>query len=71
MSTYNLYFEQEYEKYQNFLSENFPVLDVKFSIYLYRRVFVMQTKTQTALQIRIFVVSMKNQCIHGYPKCAN
>ena len=40
-STHNLCFEQEYEKYQNFLSENFPFLVVKFSIYLNRLVFVM------------------------------
>ena len=41
-STHNLCFEQKYEKYQNFLSENFPFfLVVKFSIYLNRRVFVM------------------------------
>ena len=40
-STYNQCFQQEYEKYQNFLSENFPFLVVKFSIYLNRRVFVM------------------------------
>ena len=33
-------FEQKYEKYQNFLSENFQFLEVKFSIYLNRRVFV-------------------------------
>ena len=33
MSTHNLCFEQEYEKYQNFLSENFPCSVVKFSIY--------------------------------------
>ena len=33
MSTHNLCFEQEYEKYKNFLSENFPSLVVKFSIY--------------------------------------
>ena len=32
-NTHNLCFEQECEKYQNFLSENFPVLVVKFSIY--------------------------------------
>ena len=32
---------QKYEKYQNFLSENFQFLEVKFSIYLNRRVFVM------------------------------
>ena len=41
-----LCFEQisKYEKCQNFLSENFPFfffLAVKFSIYLYRHVFVM------------------------------
>ena len=38
----NLCFEQKYEKYQFFfLSENFQILEVKFSIYLNRRVFVM------------------------------
>ena len=36
-----LCFEQEYEKYQNFLSENFPFLVSNFSIYLNRRVFLM------------------------------
>ena len=41
MSTHNLCFEQKYEKYQNFLSENFHVLEVKISIYLNRRVFIM------------------------------
>ena len=40
-STNNLCFEQKYEKYQNFLSEKFPFLIVKFTIYLNRRVFVM------------------------------
>ena len=38
-------FEQKYEKYQRFylriLSENFQLLEVKLSIYLNRRVFVM------------------------------
>ena len=29
------------KKYQGFLSENFQFLEVKFSIYLNRRVFVM------------------------------
>ena len=29
------------KKYQRFLSENFQFLEVKFSIYLNRRVFVM------------------------------
>ena len=42
-STHNLFFEQKYEKYQIFLPENFRFLEVKFSIYLNRRVFVMKT----------------------------
>ena len=41
MSTHNLCFEQKYEKYQNFLSEIFHFLVVKFSLYLNRDVFVM------------------------------
>ena len=41
-STHNLCFEQKYEKkYQRFLSKIFLFLEVKFSIYLNRRVFVM------------------------------
>ena len=36
-----LCFEQNFEKYQSFLSELFQFLEVKFSIYLNRRVFVM------------------------------
>ena len=40
-STHNLCFEQKYEKYQSFLSDNFQFLEVKFSIYLNRCVFVM------------------------------
>ena len=39
-STHNLCFEQKYEKSQ-FLSENFQFLEVKFSINLNRRVFVI------------------------------
>ena len=40
MSTHNLCFEQKYKK-SKFLSENFQLLEVKFSIYLNRCVFVM------------------------------
>ena len=40
-STYNLCFEQRCEKYQNFSSENFHFLMVKFTVYLNRNVFVM------------------------------
>ena len=41
MCTHNLCSEQKYEKYQSFSSENFQFLEMKFSIYLNRRVFVM------------------------------
>ena len=42
MSTHNLFFEQKYEKYHSFLSENFKFLEETFSICLNRRVFVMR-----------------------------
>ena len=41
MSTHNLCFEQKFEKHQGFVSETFQFLEVKFSKYLNRRVFVM------------------------------
>ena len=41
MSTHNLCFKEKFEKYQNFLSKNFHLLVVKFSVYLNRLVFVM------------------------------
>ena len=41
MSTHNLCFEEKYEKYQDFLSENFHFWVVKFSVHLNRHVFVM------------------------------
>ena len=44
MSTHNLCFEQKYEEYQNFLSENFHLLVVKFSAYLNRHVFLSLEK---------------------------
>ena len=55
-STHNLCFEQKYEKYQNFLTENFPFLVVKFSIYLNRLVFIMQSFSMyiTKTLIRLF-----------------
>ena len=40
-STHNLCFEQKYEKYQRFLSENFQLLKVKFSVSLNRGDCVM------------------------------
>ena len=47
MSTHNLCFEQKYEEYQNFLSDLFHFLVVKFSVYLNRRVFVMCKRVST------------------------
>ena len=41
MSTHSLCFEQKYKKISDFLSKNFLFLEVKISIYLNRRVFVM------------------------------
>ena len=35
------------KKYQSFLSENFQFLEVKFSIYLNRHVFVMYRPSRT------------------------
>ena len=45
MSTHTLCFEPKYEKYQNFLTEIFHFLVVKFSVYLNRRGFVMRKHT--------------------------
>ena len=36
---------QKYEKYRGFLSENFQFLEMKFSIYWNRRVFVMRNNS--------------------------
>ena len=36
-----MFFEQKYEKYQSFVSENIQFLKVKFSIYLNRCIFIM------------------------------
>ena len=52
-STHNLCFEQKCEKYQSFLSEHFQFLDVNFSIYLNRRVFVMST-TKVLTRLCVF-----------------
>ena len=62
-STLNLCFEQKYEKYQNFLSENFQLLEMKFSIYLNRRVFVMVSSLQqtvTTVQVIHKMISGKS-----------
>ena len=51
MSTHNLCFVQKYEKYLSFFFENFQFLEMKFSIYLNRCVFVIKVK-QTRLALR-------------------
>ena len=56
--THNLCFEQKYEKYQNFYLKNFHVLDVKFSIYLNRRVFIMRIKCHE----QVSIISNKLTC---------
>ena len=55
MSTHYLCFEQKYEEYQNFSSEIFHFLVVKFSVYLNRHVFVMKANRRSEKQ-RIKVV---------------
>ena len=40
-------FEQKYEKYQNFLSENFQFLVIKMSVYLNRHVFVIADSSKS------------------------
>ena len=72
MSTYNLCFEQKYEKYQNFLSENFHFLVVRFLVYLNSHVFVMFWLRKSILsrvmkhQVQIFLnhVEMHSKNTH-------
>ena len=52
-STHNLCLEEKYENYQNYSSESFNFLLVKFSVYLNRRVFVMDTPIYNFLPIII------------------
>ena len=42
------------KKYQRFLSENFHFLEVNFSIYLNRRVFVMALDRSVGKLLRCF-----------------
>ena len=56
MSTYNLCFEQKYEKYQNFYQKNFQFLVVK--IYLNRRVLIIREISLPSL----FYVGQTSSC---------
>ena len=57
-STHNLCFEQKYENYQRFLSENFQFLEVKFSIYLNRHVFVMYDCAASLAELILYCLNM-------------
>ena len=63
-STHNLCFEQKYEIYQIFLFENFMFFEVKFSIYLNRRVFVMCARMGPVILIVTFNVHKDNSTVH-------
>ena len=58
MGTHNLCYEQTYENYQNFSSENFPFLVVKFTIYLNRRVFVMGDKFGFFKKLKMIILDL-------------
>ena len=46
-------FSLKYEKYLSFLSETFQFLEIKFSIYLNRHVFVMETEYMQSLKFAV------------------
>ena len=49
---HNLCFEQKYEKNISvFVSENFQFLEVKFSVYLNRRVFVKRCEDKYSTEL--------------------
>ena len=64
-NSHNLCFKQKYEKYLSILSENFQFLEVKFSMYLNRGVFVtVSDKIQHANNADPY---QTDKCIHGLP----
>ena len=56
MSTHNLCFEQNYEKYQNFLSENFQILEMIFFYIFERACFHNVISWQTRVMIHGLMV---------------
>ena len=58
-STHNLCFEQKYEKYQSFLSENFQFLEVKFSISLrkhaYSNILKISPQETESFQVKLLI----------------
>ena len=68
MSTHKLCFEQNYEKYQNFLSENFHFLVVKFSVYLNNDLFITLTLlVYLVLLVYLFLLVLFG--VFGLKKC--
>ena len=65
-STHNLCFEQKYEKYQIFLYEICHFLVVKFSVYLNRRVFVMQIRYNVDVMQYTACLVTAIHCMLGY-----
>ena len=68
MSTHNLCFEQKYKKYQRFLPEKFRFLEVKFSIYLNRCVFVMRDHEDQLKCTWMHYTNSEDQNLHVYPR---
>ena len=68
-STHNLCFEQKYNKYQNFLSENFLFLVVKFLVYLNRRVFVMDAYSDFDVFFLDILLSTRKNVIFVIIQC--
>ena len=68
-STYNLCFEQKYEKYQIFLTESFHFLVVKFSVYVNRHVFVMRSNFSSFPQHFQNISNIKCQITCSFVKC--
>ena len=54
---HNLCFEHKYENYQNFSFESFHILVVKCSIYLNRRVMLLQNSKSRRQIIIIFIIA--------------
>ena len=63
-STHKLFFEQKYEKYQKFLSENFNFLVAKFSVYLNRHIFVIFSQTKEFDYSRKVLIFMRIYLFH-------
>ena len=57
------------KKYQSFLSENFQFLEIRFSIYLNRRVFVMVglVMNGSSMSYSLFYFNRETNCTFWIP----